>query len=204
MTCRFTIRTLLLAIALASCVFACLFVPGGPYVHLPLTLMGILALTSLQSAARLCLARHARAQLRRYRRQLIVSTVLLALAAGVYLPFFGIAVQKMKSSQFAASQMGVLLSVDDPIPIRDAARTLHQRLVNLPPEDRRIDGESDILPLEIASLHPQYVTVYDEAVGVMMCCTPTDWFGLLIYPEGCEEVGGDRKLADGIWYWETP
>ena len=204
MTYRFSLRTLLLAVAVFSCVFACLFLPGGLYVHLPLMFVCVLGVNSVRAG--MCMWRDWACRMERqyYRRQLLVSTVLLAFAGGLDFPFFNIALRKAQSLQFAATQRRALVHVDDPIRVRDAARRLREQFVNLPPEQRRIDGNSDVIPAEIASLHPRYVKVQPDSVFVEMCCTPTDWFGLLVFPEGAAEIGADRKLADGIWYWETP
>ena len=196
---RFTLRTLLLAIAFFSCLVACLFLPGGIYLHLPLMVMYLLVAIAVRAAV--CLFRDSPACGRIHRRQLVVSAMLLTIVSSLYFPFFGIALRRARSSQFAATQRA-LLSVGDSIAIRDAAWTLHQQVINLHPEGRRIDGNSDALPNEIASLRPRYVWVRQESVFVDMCCTPTDWFGLCINPEGI----GERewvKLADGIWYWEA-
>jgi hypothetical protein len=45
--------------------------------------------------------------------------------------------------------------------------------------------------------------VDQDTVFVEICCTPDDWFGILVFVEGVPEHG-DIKLAEGIWYWETP
>ena len=204
MTYRFTLRALLIGISFASCLFACLFLPGGMYIHLPLMVMCLLAVIAARAAVCLCCGYLDRVQLHRHRRKLLGSALLFVLVGALYFPFFGIAVQKAKRSQLAAAQKRALLNVDDPIRIRDAARRLYQQVIHLRPEDRRIDGNSNAIPKDLASLHPTCVTVHQNSIFVEMCCTPNDWFGLLVYPEGSAEVGGDYKLDDGIWYWETP
>lgn len=200
---RFNLRSLLVAIAVSSWVAACCFLPGAVYLHLPIAVLAALAAVAIHAAWRLWT--NAESSARRPGYRLLISIVLFVIVGALYFPVFGLAVseaRRAEASRLAASQKLTLQKIG-PIPVRDAAMKLHERLKGLPVEERRLDGESDVIPSEIAALHPRHVMVDQDTVFVEICCTTDDWFGLLIFAGNAPEHG-DIKLADGIWYWETP
>ena len=199
---QFSIRHLLLITTLCGLGVASLFVTGGYLIYFPFLVVLVLAIITWRLLA--VQRRTPRPLTLRNHWPILLVLGMLTTTLIFYVPLFRMALDQFTAKQFAEKRKLATLGIQNPTEFRDIALKLHSSLIKGPVHERQLNGDSEKLPPEILSLKPLSVLATDEHLFVNMCQNRENFFGLLIFPKSTKMQHGDIKIADRIWFWETP
>lgn len=192
----------MVAITLCALAFASTLIAGGYLVYLPLIPIIVFGLMTLSLAVG-----HIRAPKKLSAQShwaIFCSCFLLIASVAIHASLFEFTSGLFADKQFAVAQRSRIDGIEDPERLRDIALQIHARLVQLPIVERTLDGGSEEIPSEIDVLQPMSIKADPDHLFIRMCQNSENYFGILVFPDSAPFEHGDVKMADRIWYWETP
>jgi len=146
----------------------------------------------------------------------IVVLILAGFAIAVYhflsgVPLFSIVgpLRRARINLLCKTDHQVLLEACRELSRREASGELKAKRYHVYPPP---DPEVSTFPRTILDLKPSTVTVDPGGVVMVAVVGGLDHFGVIAYPEGIEDIApppgiefgayGDRKLIEGLWYYD--
>lgn len=97
----------------------------------------------------------------------------------------------------------IIASIDDPEAVLAASRELHRSLMKLPESERRINGDSDLIPPVLSRIKPQSIYTNKNVLQLQIFRNYEKSYGLYAYPKSyTSKQVGTRKIIDGLWWLE--
>ncbi|MDB4778168.1 hypothetical protein OAG68_01800 [bacterium] len=94
------------------------------------------------------------------------------------------------------------MSLNEPEAILKVARELRRKLMQLPESDRRITGDSKLIPPILSKLNPVEIHANENVLQVQLFRYYEKSFGLFAFPENSNKQVGEKMIIDGLWWLE--
>lgn len=120
------------------------------------------------------------------------------------LPDYDLRVKSRRNARLIEQQRERLNQfLADPETVLEASRQLQLKLLALPESQRRINGDSELLPPELARLDPVSIYASKNVLYVAAFRNYEKSFGFYAYPKGHRSKKvGTREIIDGLWWQE--
>ena len=97
----------------------------------------------------------------------------------------------------------IVSAIDDPEVVLAASRELRSILMELPESDRRINGDSDLIPPALSKLEPIAIHANKNVLTLHLFRNYEKSYGLFAYSDdyNLKQVG-TKRIIDGLWWLE--
>lgn len=138
----------------------------------------------------------------------LIATIILALGLipifnpSAVLPDYDLRVRSFANNIAITKELDrIATAIKDPEAILAASRQLHGALMELPESERRISGDSELIPPTLSELKPLAIHASKNVLQLHLIRNYEESYGLFAYPDDyrARQVGTQR-IIDGLWW----